>query len=602
MKDYRSLCLVGVLCVAWFAILLISGTPFSGYHFTDNHDIVVINNQLNEVSSVAAVATDWIKKDLRIRFRPALFANYVIETKLFRLDFTRWSLWLAAVSLLTIGFLFAFSQRAGFSPLESAIVAISSLLGPHSAAWWKLGLGEPFGMLALAVALWALTVRIHAVRRRMFYGSIYVVSTIAMTLFKESFILIVPAIVFWSVWLQREKTSSTWRQALRANLPSAIILMAVAITELAFIVLRVGTTKIGYAGVSGFQPLPYLRAFAQVAFSRGVGLIIAAGLVLAAAARPDGGPWQRLQRVLADMWAPIVLALLIVLPQVVLHAKSGFYERFYLPGLWGCVVLAAYVLKYLRAQAPAGAGVARGDRWLAWSAIAIGCALLVGGTVLLGAREPALAWLAAVKHKTILPEWHHKLAVLSWLLVMGGAFVLWLWFAFLSKIAGLAQRFISFLLVLFLAGNATVAYLWADRFAREGRNTNTLLGTIVAHTDAWSPIMVVAEPHEEYAEWVVSLGQYLQYSAGRGNLFIDVLPLTASGYEMEPTIRTIYRKELYGDRTAETMPDKRQLTAIVVFPGLRDRFLLQRDWFDSTQYRQLEFNDRSGDFTLYLKR
>ena len=91
-----------VLSIFWFSLLFLSGTVFSGYHFIDDHEIVILKNDLSKPSnSTLQVLEKWLTKDTSIRFKPFYIIHRVFEAKIFGTNFIAWSIYTGLLALFT---------------------------------------------------------------------------------------------------------------------------------------------------------------------------------------------------------------------------------------------------------------------------------------------------------------------------------------------------------------------------------------------------------------------------------------------------------------------------------------------------------------------
>jgi len=161
-----------------------------------------------------------------------------------------------------------------------------------------------------------------------------------MSLCKESFILMLPAIALLVVWLHQKELCS-WKQAIQKSFFVWIALLLICLGELLFVKFFLGTTPdIGYAGISGFNPTAIWDAI-QSLTSNGSGWIILAGLGILIFQTYEGKfftlghtiSWEMVRKVFSPLMIPFILLGLIVIPQGVLYAKSGIDQRYLLPGI-----------------------------------------------------------------------------------------------------------------------------------------------------------------------------------------------------------------------------------------------------------------------------
>jgi hypothetical protein len=544
----------------WFGILTLCGTLFSGYHFMDDHGIfreskeVANSNILNEARI--------FKKNLltpRMRFRPFYWVHRRLMLAVMGTDFTAMSIYIGLLAVFTSFFLFLFMRKTGFSLVESVLFVGLTLLGEQAAIWWRLGNNETLGMLMLSIALlfMALSTGTRQKRKKILYEILFVLSVILASWSKESFILIIPALIFWKIWLTWQKKQEQSQQnpnngkqtakvtlidAVKENLSPGILLLLVCLLELVHVVKNVGTTKIVYAGYEGFQLGTFVKTGIQ-GFMAVHGWVIFVLLVILCLRRPGGesiahGAWRiafvakhfaflgsprrgtcpphKSFSVNQVFWA-FVLAGLIVLPQIALYLKSGMMDRYLLPGIMGYTLLMVVLLRYTREN--------------------------------------------------------NDKKVLSVIMIV------------LLAIISLQQL--------------RVTRYTAIGFAFEGEQINAWLQSIEQNTGEQDKILVVTHIHRHY-EASISLKRYLDVKSNRQNTLFSPANLQVK------SAAALFWKELnryffshFKGFTLENSEDRNRLQAILVFPGLEEKFLkASSHWFDPAKFKRYT---NAGGYVSYYR-
>jgi hypothetical protein len=524
----------------WFAILALCGTLFSGYHFMDDHGILreskeVANSNLQKEVKI-------FKKNLldpKMRFRPFYWAHRRLMLAVMGTDFTAMSIYIGFLAVFTSFFLFLFMKKTGFPAVESILFVGLTLLGEQAAIWWRLGNNETLGMLMLSIALlfMALSVNTFQERKKILHEFLFALFAILASWSKESFILIIPALVFWKIWLTRQKkqepgpqdptnskqtAKGTWRDAVKENLIPGIPLLLVCLIELIHVIKNVGTTKIVYAGYEGFQLTNFIKTALQ-GFMAIHGWVILL-LLLLCLRRPGGlfsrklPPWTpRKSFSLSYVFGAVVLTGLIVGPQIVLYMKSGMMERYLLPGIMGYTFLMVVVLRYIRET--------------------------------------------------------------------GG------------------KKIVTIIAVLLLAvitlQQLRVTRYTAIGFANEGKQINAWLQSIEQNTDEQDKILVVTHMRRYY-EGSISLKIYLDEKSNRKNTLFSPVDLQAKSAAPR------FWKELnryffshFEGFTLENSEDRNRFQAILIFPGLEEKFLkASTPWFNPKQFKRYT---NAGGYVSYYK-
>jgi hypothetical protein len=530
----------GGFFLLWFGILTLCGTLFSGYHFMDDHGIF---RESKEVANSNILKEARIfKKNLlepKMRFRPFYWVHRRLMLAVMGTDFTAMSIYIGFLAVFTSCFLFLFMQKAGFSRVESVLFVCLTLLGEQAAIWWRLGNNETLGMLMLSIALLFMILSADARQRRkkILYESLFGLFVILASWSKESFILIIPALIFWKIWLTRQKKQEqnqqdpgngkqaakvTLMDAVKENLIPGILLLLICLLELVHVIKNVGTTKIVYAGYEGFQIANFIKTGIH-GFMAAQGWVILVLLVLLCLRRPGGlfsrkpPPWTPCKNFLLNQvfWA-VVLAGLIVVPQIVLYMKSGMMDRYLLPGVMGYTFLMVVLLRYIRETAS----------------------------------------------KKVLP-------VIA---------------ALLLAVISLQQL--------------RVTRYTAIGFAFEGKQINAWLQSIEENTHEQDKILIITHIHRHY-EGSISLKMYLDEKSNRKNILFSPANLrlkSAVGRFWKELNRYFFSH--FKGYTLENSEDRNRLQAILVFPGLEEKFLkASAHWFHPAQFER--YTNAAGYVSYY---
>jgi hypothetical protein len=533
----------GIFLLFWFAILTLCGTLFSGYHFMDDHGILRESKDVanfNLQKEVKIFTKNLL--DPKMRFRPFYWVHRRLMLAVMGTDFTTMSIYIGFLAVFTSFFLFLFMKKTGFSVIESFLFVGLTLLGEQAAIWWRLGNNETLGMLMLSIALlfMALSVNTFQKRKKILYEILFGLFVILASWSKESFILIIPALIFWKIWLTRQKkqepgqqdptnskqiAKGTWLEAVKENLIPGILLLLVCLIELVHVIKNVGTTKIVYAGYEGFQLANFIKTGLQ-GFMAVHGWVILLFLILCL--RRPGGLFSRKPPREASgrprksfslnqvFWA-FVLTGLIAVPQIVLYMKSGMMDRYLLPGVMGLTFLMVVLLRYIRET-------------------------------------------DSKKIVTIIA-------------------------ALLLAVISLQQL--------------RVTRYTAIGFANDGKQINAWLQSIEKNTNEQDKILVVTHMRRHY-EGAISLKIYLDEKSNRKNTLYSPVDLQAKSAAAR------FWKELnryffshFEGFTLENSEDRDRFQAILIFPGLEEKFLkASTPWFNQAQFKRYT---NAGGYVSYYK-
>lgn len=336
------------ILIIWSFVFITSGSLFSGYHFTDDHTIVEINyNLINQNLNIIEVLTQWIKNDLLTgRFRAFYFIHRVIITRFLGINFLLWSLYTGALTVFTTFLFFVFARLLNFSIKAALLFSFLITLGSQSAVWWQLGPAETIGTFLLSASLVVTVLSEKNNQHKILYNVLLIAIILMMSLSKESFILIIPAIAFIKLWLSRHFNSLSWSQIFKINSISISLLGLIFLAEILFVKFFIGLTPdIGYAGIDGLN-LPRIISATKDLNEAGSLWIIFIGFI-AIALMTKNYNFPHIFDILNYFYFPVILFFVVAVPQVLLYAKSGISQRYILPGIFGYAFLIISILRYL---------------------------------------------------------------------------------------------------------------------------------------------------------------------------------------------------------------------------------------------------------------
>lgn len=350
-KKHEYLTALLVALVFWFLLLISSGSLFSGYHFTDDHEITAIHYDfVHHHSGLFEVMKQWLKADhLSGRFRPFYYIHRIIETRIFGMNLFLWSSYTGILAALTTFFLFTFGKFLKLSFVAATILAFLTTLGAQSAVWWQLGPAETIGAFLLSVALFFAGLSATQAQYQVLYQSGFVVAAILMSLCKESLVVAIPAIAFMQVWLSRVNSTKSWLQAIKDNQLTLTVLSLICLIEIFFIKYFVGLRGTGYAGVERAS-FSRILLVAKTLSHYGSGWLILLAIALILIVNYRSKATHSMRSLISAACPSVLLFILLVLPQLIVYAKSDISQRYLLPAVLGYSLLIALLYQYFQAN------------------------------------------------------------------------------------------------------------------------------------------------------------------------------------------------------------------------------------------------------------
>src|SRR4030095_4310618 len=97
------------------------------------------------------------------------------------------------------------------------LFSLMSLVGQQSVIWYQSADLENIGMFLLSLSLFFLAKSIYSKNKISFYKTAFAISLALCSLYKESFLLMVPAILFLYLWIYAFKNSLTIIESFKFN-------------------------------------------------------------------------------------------------------------------------------------------------------------------------------------------------------------------------------------------------------------------------------------------------------------------------------------------------------------------------------------------------
>jgi hypothetical protein len=336
MKTVNDRYILFSMILVVFLFLSVTQTLTSGFHLVDDHEIIKIKYDLKE-ASLGAVIKSWVKEDMNSinRFRPLYFANRVLMTRVFGSDFFFWSLYNGFLWCITLVFFYIGIRNLRFNIFESIIFLVISFIGPQTEIWWRLGPQESLGVTLLSAAFFFLSLGIN---RRLYHlnNIFFCLFLILASLCKESFILIIPAFIVLKLWTEIVIMKRTFKCTMLSNL-ILLVPLVIALLELIFIKYRIGTF---YSGISGAPAvvfnniwhtcLDFIKNYLNLVIT--CVILLVSGLLIR-------------KRIFWFDLPGFVFFILILLPNILLYAKTGLDDCYLLPTSVGLAFFITSCLK-----------------------------------------------------------------------------------------------------------------------------------------------------------------------------------------------------------------------------------------------------------------
>lgn len=343
-----------------------SGVLYPEYHFTDDHEIIRIERDLSRQGYLHTVGA-WVEEDLDIRFRPVFYIHRIALVQVFGSNLHALAVYNLCFVVVSSWLLFAAARTIGLPFWASAVLPPLTFIGIQGEIWWRLGVNETLAMSCFSAGVYFMARGVFDERRRRMKTSVAIALFVTASLTKESFILLLPAVALLNLWIYQHRSAKGLWDAIKSNAASLTALTATTLIDIYIILTIVGTNRIGYAGVErGGMSLRSLyvtfKQFYRPEYSRilpwlaCITALLIAGRVVHIRRMNDSmsrciSPQDTLKacigrhrkRILYFSYFVLIEAA-ILLPQLILHAKSGVMTRYLIPGVLAFSVLISCIL------------------------------------------------------------------------------------------------------------------------------------------------------------------------------------------------------------------------------------------------------------------
>ena len=353
--------------------LVATGHLTDGPQMVDDNQIYKMQIELEENGFFRALGVELCDRFMMRRLVPLYSVQKTVQSRIFAGNLVAWSVCTGLVGACAAGVLFYFFRLCRGTLLACLAFALITVVGEQSVVWWRMLHGEGIGMLMLSTAL---AVMVWGIRtRKLRYEIAFLFFITLATLSKESFILVIPAVLFLKIWLTAREQQLTLRVAAKRSWLSLICLPVVFISELAIIKFVFATTSFNYAGWNGFDAANFQSIVQQYAHITNALLLGGLGLLgwllwtfrrvperseskpqkhrMHKMGKAPDGSWT--QRAWASVLMAVLFCMLLTLPQLFLYMSTGMlninaghYGRYILPCMVGYAFVVAELIRLIQ--------------------------------------------------------------------------------------------------------------------------------------------------------------------------------------------------------------------------------------------------------------
>jgi hypothetical protein len=592
-KKRQYLSALFIIAITGAGLVTLSGSIFSGYHFMDCHYYMEVKEQMTHCS-LPEMFVDMLKDDIGIRFRPMWRISDIFEITLWGDNMLLHGLWQIVVNICAAYLIYLFGRNMTWSHRESLLFAGLSLIGTQSAIFYQTETIEPLGLVFMLLSWLSLQnyMKTGTVFKKIYYA-FFAIFSVMMALCRENFILILPAsYVFYCMLYSEKHSDSSFVRVIFRTWKTALFLFFLTVVCLISTLVFAGAGGTGYAGVSVHTGLAaYLKTMFYLFVISGCSLLsLPAVIWLFKKQRTTGGNWIY----------PVLLLVSIIIPQILLYAKSNIIDRYLIPAIVGCAYFAVFVYREMQKNEH----VIKGRWWKIFSLL-VGVFMVVACSIFIYS-EDIRQWMVdfavqlqgdAVQSMTAESSRQYLLSTVSTMsivaLLLGISLCVWGFVKRKEQNKKISQLYLNGLVLVFLF-NCGLAYASCQRYAMRGFATESFLNAIIANSAPDDEILVVGTPIVENEGITCGLPVYLK-KYNRNNLW--VFPVTELENDRNASAGLL---QAYQFKSLETIPNKQNIQVIAVFSGVEKDFIQKSTaWFNPVSYVRYEFR---GNYVVYAKK
>jgi hypothetical protein len=319
--------------------LIVLGSALRAEFYVIEDHLLVVGRHWGLAAWLSRITAD---AEVFQRVRPGYWLYVALGDHLFGVNPHLWHAAALAWGVLATYLLSMSLRRIGADWVSVAVFVLVLLLGgSQNWVWVSLIPQETTGMLMTAVAVWAMVLASTSERAGPWDALAVVAMAVAGSI-KESFIILIPALLLLRLVLEVHIKGSAWPQALRNSLVAIGCGTVIFVMELGVVLAVVRSQPGGYAAsasgmsLASLAPSRLIRTLSTLDSAAALGVAAVVWLVLWF----DGAVRRSLH-----VAAALILSLWVG-PQFILYSNS-FAGRYLLPAMAGIAAAAALAIAAL---------------------------------------------------------------------------------------------------------------------------------------------------------------------------------------------------------------------------------------------------------------
>ncbi|MCX6155924.1 MAG: hypothetical protein NT007_17390 [Candidatus Kapabacteria bacterium] len=332
--KYKFELIIGFIVLLVF---MMSGSVFSGYHLMDNHWVLGIDKGIKN-DGIFSTLYNYLKDDISGgRFRTYYILRIVVETYILGPNFVLISFLILFEAIFYTILFYRVALLLKFEHLSAFFFALFIIIGEQSISVIMLGSQESRGLCLLALLMYFSVKSSTITVKKNIFKTLFFILTILCSQAKESFVLIIPAAVFFHIWIYSENQKISFLSSIRKNLILLIGIFILIITELILFKLLI-KNEFGYIGFgwNGFSINRFLLNYTILFSKTSTWLVILLYLTY----KID----QNSKKILIhNLRIAVIFVALLTIPEVYLYMRTYIWERYLIPSTVGIAFINFYI-------------------------------------------------------------------------------------------------------------------------------------------------------------------------------------------------------------------------------------------------------------------
>lgn len=338
------------ISISWLLLFLLTGVLFAGLHLDIDAYSIMLQYYDNGKPIVEDLLPVWTQIKTYMLAPVGIFYELVCA-KFFGANIFPARLIYLLLGIFSSFLFFLTARKLGFSLKQSLLFPALAFFGEQFWVWYNIHCQEPIGLFFMSLSLYLIAI---AKEKGFFFDVLAILSSLLMSLSKESFILVLPALIIFKLYFSYIIENQNIKKGILKSLPFAIPIFLLFIAEIAYVLLVMKGSGRGYAGISGAIGLwAYVQNFFFLFLANDVYVYLFCALLLVIFLT-SGQILGNLLTFLDKNFIFMLFILAILLPQAVVYAQTGWQPRYYLPSFVAIAFFCIVVLDYLKQYAPHG--------------------------------------------------------------------------------------------------------------------------------------------------------------------------------------------------------------------------------------------------------